>query len=305
MKKEKFTFRASSDEHNITAYIYSPQEVAIRGVIQIAHGMSEYAGRYEDFITFLVKNNFAVSINDHAGHGESIVDPTLYGYIADTNGYEHMVSDMYQLTTITKEKFKNIPYILIGHSMGSFLARYYCSKHGNELAKIIYIGTSGGSPLLNIGLLLSNIGILLKGKKASGTLIDKIAFGASNQKIKNPKTKFDWLSRDENVVLAFEADKKCGFVFTNSAFKDLFLLLKKISHRDWAFGTPKNVPTLLLAGTCDPVGDYGKGVRKVYDSLRTAGSDCVFLKLYADCRHELLNELNKQEVYADILNWIL
>ena len=203
-----------------------------------------------------------------------------------------------------KKKFADLPYFLIGHSMGSFLAREFCTYWGNELTGSIFMGTSGGSPFLDIAILLSKEGVKLKGAKARGYSVNRLAFGAFNVKFSPKRTNYDWLSSNEQAVNQFLNDDKCGFVFTYAGYRELFMLLKQVSSKEWAEKLPQKLPILLISGKDDPVGDYGKGVEKVYHWLQEAGCENVDIKLYPGGRHELLQETFQKQVYRFILRWI-
>ena len=244
------------------AKIWQPDFQA-QGIVQISHGMCEYIDRYAGFAEFLTENGFIVCANNHLGHGASAASQKQLGYFAKRGGEKFLVDDLHTLTNMMKIKYPDLPILLFGHSMGSFIARNYVTKYGKELSAVIFCGTSGAR-----------------------------------------RTKFDWLSRDEKVVDQYLADPYCDFTFTASAFEDLFTLLLQCSDPEWFSTYPKTLPTLLISGDMDPVGDYGKGVSYVYKTLISAGVRDVRMKLYEGARHELLNEINRQEVYEDILQWI-
>ena len=299
----EFTFKSASGLCDIFAQSAAPADFgAVRGIVQIAHGMAEYSNRYARFAMELCKKGFAVYINDHLGHGSSVANENELGFFGD-DGANSLVEDMKQLTDIARQEYPNVPVFLFGHSMGSFLARKYTAKYGHLLDGVIYCGTSGPNPAVDIGILLANYLTKTDGMLYRSTFLDSMAFGSYNKKTAK-NTKFDWLSRDEKEVQKYIDDKNCGFVFTVNGFKTLFSLLKEISGKVWYNTVPTDLQILMISGDKDPVGEYGKGVAEVYKTLRKTGHTNTLLKLYPEARHELLNELNRDEVTADILHWL-
>lgn len=328
----------SSDGVHRCHYITVTPDREPRGVVQISHGMCEYIERYLDFMNFLADNGFAVCGNDHLGHGKTVNSPDELGYFSPENGWQNAVEDLHRLTAIMKREYPDKPYFMIGHSMGSFLARAYAVKHAHECRAYIFMGTADGfetsvssaaekagkilqKPLEKINerrpnpegrlgsaaitLLLSQGEILkkVKGEKYRSEALNKIGFGRNNERIEPSRTPYDWISRDESVVDKYAADPLCTFIFTVNGFLNLASVLWFVSNEKWYGKAPKDIPMLLLGGDGDPVGNYGRGVRSVYERLLGGGCD-VSLKIYPDARHELLNELNREEVYGDALKFI-
>lgn len=299
----EFTYPSASGLCDIFAQSAAPADFgAVKGVVQIAHGMAEYSNRYARFAMELCKRGYAVYINDHLGHGCSVESEDARGYFGD-DGANSLVEDMKQLTDIAKQEYPNLPVFLFGHSMGSFLARKYTAKYGHTLDGVIYCGTSGPNPAAGMGIALVNYMIKREGALYRSDFIDNMAFGTYNKKTAK-NTKFDWLSRDEKEVEKYIADDNCGFLFTLGGFKTLFSLLKEISGKVWYNTVPADLQILLIAGDKDPVGEYGKGVTEVYKTLRKTGHTNAVMKLYPEARHELLNELNRKEVTQDVLDWL-
>ena len=208
------------------------------------------------------------------------------------------------MTERTKERWAGAPYFLLGHSMGSFVARQYTAKYGWALDGAIYMGTSGKNPLDWAGIALTNMLGVCKGKKARSRLIDKLAFGSYNKRIEKPMGEDDWLSRDTEVVRAYGKDPLCKFTFTIGAYHELFKLLRGVSGKEWAQQVPQTLPILLISGEEDPVGQYGKGVRQAAEWLRQTGHEDVSLVLYPGARHEVLNETNRAQAYQDVAAWM-
>lgn len=299
----EFTYQSSSGLCDIFAQSAAPSDFgAVKGVVQIAHGMAEYSNRYARFAKALCENGYAVYINDHLGHGSSVAREEELGYFGD-DGPNSLVEDMKQLTDIARQEYPHVPVFLFGHSMGSFLARKYTAKYGASLDGAVYCGTSGPNPAVGIGVLLANSIAKSEGKLYRSSFIDNMAFGTYNKKTAK-NTKFDWLSRDEKEVEKYIQDKNCGFVFTVSGFTTLFSVLKEVSAKAWYNAVPEDLQILMIAGDNDPVGEYGKGVTEVYKTLRKTGHTNTVMKLYPEARHELLNELNRDEVTADVIEWL-
>lgn len=299
----EITFKSASGLCDIYAQSAAPADFGdVKGVVQIAHGMAEHSNRYARFAMELCKQGYAVFVNDHLGHGASVASDDELGYFGD-DGANALVEDMYTLTKIAKQQYPHVPFFLFGHSMGSFLARKYTAKYGHMLDGVIYCGTSGPNPAAGVAIALTNYMIKAEGEHYRSSFIDSLAFGTYNKKTQK-KTKFDWLSRDEKEVEKYINDKYCGFLFTTNGFKTLFSLLKEISAKSWFNAVPEDLQILLISGDKDPVGEYGKGVTEVFKTLRKTNHSNVILKLYPEARHELLNELNRDEVTADLLGWL-
>jgi len=291
-----------------TADIYiqslSPENTNdIIGVIQIIHGMAEHSDRYLDVAEYLCTRGFAVVLYDHAGHGKSIKTNDDLGFFCKENGFIKIVEDANQVTKLAKEKFPDKKLILWGHSMGSFVTRSYISKYAEDVDGAVICGTSGKNPAADIGIMLANAVAKIKGARYRSKFIDSMAFGTYNKKF-DGNTGFEWLSKNEENIKKYVADEKCGYLFSASAFADLFSLLKEVSSDECFDKTPKNLPLYLIAGDMDPVGNYGKGVKEVYERYKATVHN-VQIKLYPSLRHEIHNELEKEEIYKDIADFAL
>ena len=306
MVKEEFYFDSRDGESKIHAVRYRPEDPGkIRCVLQVVHGMAEYAERYEEFAAFLVERGFVVTGDDHLGHGKSVGDKGKQGYFCEQDPATVLVRDEHRLKKMTEEAFPHVPYVIMGHSMGSFITRNYICRYGSGIAAAIIMGT-GMQPKAVLGMakILVRLQKLFCGSKHVSRLIDKMAFGGYNKEIPKPRTAFDWLSRDEERVDRYLADPDCGFPFTVNGFGALFTLVSRLYSPENLKAVPKKLPVLMISGDADPVGDYGKGVRKAYDSLNTAGLEDISLKLYQGGRHELLNESNRTQVMEDVYAWV-
>lgn len=294
------TFEATDGENRIFARIFEPaQKQEAKAILQIAHGMAEHSQRYEAFGRYLANDGFVVCVNDHAGHGRSVPEGGSFGYFGE-GGYHNLTADMDKLRRLVQADYPNLPYVLMGHSMGSFLSRSYVTQYAAGIRAAIFCGTSAGlpGPAMKVGETLANVLVKRKGPKAYDKRLQALTTGGYNKKFEPARTENDWLTRDEAEVDKYNEDVLCGFPFTTSGYRELIRLLSDVNTADWYRAVP-DIPILLIAGDKDPVGDFGKGVSKVAQKLTKTGHR-VTLKLYPDCRHELLNELNKQEVYQDV-----
>ena len=275
-------------------------DTPVWALVQISHGMTENIERYERFAAALCDAGIAVMGSDQPGHGLTVPEEEL-GYF-HRKGWDGVIGRLHGFTRLAKERFPGVPLILLGHSMGSFMARAYCTRFGEELAGAVFMGTSGPNPAAGAGLVLVRLMALFKGWHGRCKLVDKMMFGAYNKKFPGTSP-FRWLSKDEEEVAKYEANDRCGFLFTLDGYETLLEALRFVSRRDWAEKLPKDVPVLVISGEDDPVGNYGKGVRTVAQRLTGAGVPTQ-LKLYPGDRHEILNEVDRDAVTADILTWI-
>lgn len=276
-----------------------------KAIVQFVHGMAEHGARYADFAAALNENGFSVVIADHMGHGRSISEgkDENYGYFGETDGDKHLADDQAKLTDIIKAENSGVPYILFGHSMGSFIARRYCAFYADKIDGAVFCGTAGKNPAVGAGKAVCSLERKMKGSKHKSTLINNMAFGSYNKRT-DKKTPFDWLSRDEESVQKYIDDKLCGCLFTDAGYMDMFRLLEFVNSKEWYEKVPKDLPIFVIGGTEDPVGAYGKGVKEVYAHLRASGHNKTDMKLYDGARHEIHNELQKEEVYADTAKFI-
>ena len=300
----EFYFNSSTGVNTIRAIKCYP-DTKPKAIIQIAHGVADHIDRYKDFMSFLADNGFMVVGNDHLGHGHSIRHPIEQGFFAYENGWQHVVNDMDTLRSIAAVEFPELPYIFFGHSMGSFLTRTYIIQHPNNYHAAVISGTGHmNSATVNSGYLLASSIAKAKGPRYISKLIDSIAFGAYNKAFEPARTRYDWISRDTQEVDKYIADPYCGFIATASLFAEMMKGIKFITDEKNISGMNKNKAILFLSGDMDPVGEYGEGVKRAYNAFCKAGLKDVYMKLYAGGRHEMLNELNRKEVYNDVLNWI-
>ena len=304
MIKKEFYFPSVSGLADIHAASFMPEEKEVKAVLQIAHGMAEHLERYEAFAEVLCENGIAVYINDHLGHGKSVKNDDELGYFGEKAGWKNFIADCYRLTRIAKDENPGKPFIFFGHSMGSFVARAYSLEYANDIDGAIYCGTAGPNPAAGMGSLIAAAIGKIKGDHYRTKLVDKIAFGAYNNKFEQ-RTPFDWLSRDQFQVDKYVADKYCGFLFTAYGYRDLTSLLGFVSGKKWFESLDKELPVLIISGAMDPVGNFGKGIDQVCDKLEAAGKKNFKKILYPDGRHEILNESALfDKVCEDVIEWI-
>ncbi len=300
---EHLEFKSKDGKTQIHATIWLP-EGEIKGVVQIIHGMAEYGERYALFAQYLSENGYLVGVNDHIGHGKSINSDDDLGYFAP-NGYEVALEDLREFTKLLKEYAPQAPVYLLGHSMGSFFCRRYISLYGEELKGAIIMGSGYQSTVTTFAALtITKIISAFKGERYRSKFVDNLAFGAYNKKIAPVRTKFDWLSVNQDNVDKYVADEKCGITFTCNGFETLFNAVKYSCAAQTFKNTPKNLPILLVSGSDDPVGDYGKAIEKIYDLYCKNGVENVDMILYRGARHEILNDICAVQVQEDILSFL-
>ncbi len=302
--KKNFYFPSSDGVTKIHGIAWIP-EGEIKAVLQLTHGMIEFIDRYDQFAQYL--NGFGICVigNDHLGHGESVAGADCYGYFKHPDGNECLIKDMHRLRRMTQKKYQNIPYFMLGHSMGSFLIRKYMMLHGEGLAGVIVMGTGSQPPaVLTFGKLLCRGMALVKGWKYRSSFVNGLVFSSSNKKVKKARTPQDWLTKDEDIVDMYRAHKWCTFIFTLDGFYQLFRTIQFVQNKKHIRQIPRDLPVLLVSGKEDSVGNYGKGVESVYRSYQAAGIADLRMKLYENDRHEILNETDRDVVYEDLRKWI-
>ncbi|AMM56934.1 TPA: alpha/beta hydrolase [Clostridioides difficile] len=304
MKCTNFTFKG---EEGLDIYTYKWEDENIKkpkAVIQIAHGMAETAQRYETFAKVLTKNGYIVYINDHRGHGKTAKIIENVGHLAEKEGFRCLVEDMYTLTNIIKKENEDLPIYLFGHSMGSFASQRYIMDYSNNLSGLILCGSNGKQGIiLNLAHLIINREIKKYGRRSKSNKINNLIFGGEIIR-RNEKTKFDWLSRDKEQVEKYINDPFCGVVCSCGFFYDLVQGLKEIEDKENLKKVPLDIPIYIISGDKDPIGKNGKGVLRLRDRYIKLGVKDVTCKLYKDGRHELLNEINREEVFEDIICWL-
>ena len=299
-----FYFNSSTVKNKIHARMCVP-DAEPRAIVQIIHGIAEYIDRYDEFMSFLADNGIIAVGTDHLGHGKSIESEEQTGFFAYDNGWDYVVRDEEVLRLAMHENYPELPIIVFGHSMGSFMARTLLIRYPDAFNAAIISGTGNqGAALVNGGLIMGNLVTGLKGAHHYSKFLNNLAFGSYNKIYDNPKTEYDWLSRDEANVQKYIDDPLCGFIPSCSLFRDMMTGVKFITNKKNLTAMNKNMPVYFMSGDMDPVGECGKGVQKAYNNFLEAGMKDVSIKLYPGGRHEMLNEINKDEVYTDILAWL-
>ena len=300
-----FRFPSCDGKHHIFVRQWLPTSGEPRGVIQIVHGISEYIDRYTQAARFLADHGFVVVGSDHLGHGRTASGAEEYGFFCEKNGWHTVSGDVRRLRILMGEKYPDLPYFILGHSMGSFLARTYLIDWPGTVTGAIISGT-GQEPaaIVAAGLYLSNIICKISGPRTHSKLIEQIAFGAYNKQFAPARTRADWISRDEDVVDAYVADPLCSFLPTAGMFRDMMEGLQYIAKKSNLKKMDSSTPVLFISGDKDPVGQNGKTVMDVVSFFHQAGCNDTEIHLYPGGRHEMLNETNREEVYHDILTWL-
>lgn len=302
----EFNLDSSDKKSKLHVMEWLPDDRNVKAVLQLAHGIAEHIARYDPFARFMANNGFAVVGNSHLGHGQSAPDECDQGFFTEKDGWETAVNDMHLVYENAHAKYPSLPYFLLGHSMGSFMTRTFLIKYQNILTGCIISGTGQQPPfLLNAGLTVAGAEKLLYGPKKRSAQLNTLSFGTYNKRIVNHRTPSDWLTRDCEIVDQYIADDACGWVPSIGMFTDMLGGIKFIGKKKNIAKMQKDLPILFISGKEDPVGNYGKGPEKVLRMFKDAGLTDLKLNLYEGARHEVLNETNKQEVYQDILDWMM
>lgn len=302
MKKE-FYYLSRDGKTQIHAVEWLPEDEP-KGVLQICHGMVEYIERYHEFAEYLCRHGYYVTGHDHLGHGRSVKDETEYGYFPKKNGNRCVIGDIHQLRMITSKKYPGVPYLMLGHSMGSFLLRQYLTEHGDGLSGAVIMGT-GYQPLavLEAGQVVCRVTALFKGWKYRSKFVDNLSFGSFNKRFEPGETGREWVTSDSELCRRYVEDPLCMFRFTVGGYYQMFEGMKAVARAGSIAQIPEDLPILFTAGADDPVGAFGRGVMKVYRKYKSAGMRKVAVKLYAGGRHEILNETIREQVYEDLFVW--
>ena len=306
VKSGESTFLSSDGSHHIYCRQWAPAEGPVRAAVQIVHGVAEHIGRYDGFASWLAEKGYAVAGDDHLGHGRTAADASELGWLSDDgNGWRYMAEDEKKLCDILRERYPAVPLVLFGHSMGSFIARTCLGWYPGQWDACILSGT-GRQPdiVCRFGKALAGRESKKHGSKYRSAMLQKLAFGSYLKKIDGPVSPNAWVCRDEAVIRAYDADPYCAFTATAGLMGDMMEGLRLIGQSGHMAKMDKAVPVLFAAGDMDPVGAYGKGVKKVADAFQRAGMQDVTVKLYPGMRHEILNEFGKETVWQDMLDWM-
>lgn len=307
MVTKNFTFLSNDGKTAVHAVKWTPDNGEYRAILQITHGMIEYIERYIPFAEFLTEKGYMVVGHDHIGHGASIADETDWGYFCEETPSDVLVEDMNKLRSLIQEENPNVPYFMLGHSMGSFMLRKYLAFYHDNLRGAIIMGTGFiPGPVTKIGLGVANLLGKIFGTHHRSKLVTNLSFGASYKKFDMTGTKPEnsWLTKDVDIVKKYYADPRCTYMFTVNGYKGLFEAVNFSCNPENVKRIPSKLPIFIVSGKDDPVGDLGEGVMKVYHMFEEAGSLDLTYQLYEDDRHEILNETDKHLVFQDILSWM-
>lgn len=302
--KNEFYFASKDELTQIHAIEWIP-EGRVKAVLQICHGMVEYIDRYDAFAEYLSQHGYYVVGHDHLGHGKSISSSERLGYFHETHGNECVIGDIHQLRIYTEEKYPNVPYFMLGHSMGSFLVRQYLGFYGAGISGAIIMGT-GDQPnmILHMGKTVCKLTAILKGWHCRSAFVDNMAAGGYNKHFEKETDGSNWLSRNPENVRQYRNDLLCGYMFTVNAYYHMFSGMIKMNQQEKAGRIPRGLSVAFVSGKEDPVGNFGKSVKKIYKRYKMMGIQDVKIRLYEEDRHEILNELDREQVYEDLLMWL-
>lgn len=273
-----------------------------RAVLQIVHGITEYVERYDTFANYMASHGFVVVAEDHMGHGQSVNGDGIEGYFH--GGWFSAVADTYRLLQDTKKEYPELPYILLGHSMGSFMARTILCQHPDSgISAAVISGTCWQPPAAMTAIVkIMEAACKLVGETNVSETLQNLVFGSYNARVEHRRTPLDWVCRDNCVVdnhpMMKGRQPKAGLL------RDMMIGINSIEKAENLGKMKKDLPVFFVAGGDDPVGSYGKGIHSCANAFRKAGMMDVSVKIYPLCRHEILNEINKEDIFEDIYDWI-
>lgn len=318
MVQETLTYPSADGVSTVFARVWLPtpaRSAAPRAVVQLVHGMSEHSARYAAFAKELCARGYLVCCNDHVGHGRTAACADDLGHLPLKNGADVLLGDVDELRrrvmarvhTQTDDRPQSgaVPYVLFGHSLGSFIVRVYLTQHAKGVTAAVVCGTGQQPPALaQAGNALCRVLAAVNGERYRSKLIHELVVGAYGRAIKDARTPYDWLSTDPAVVRAYQEDPRCGQVFTVGGYAAVTALAAHSRRRGLARRIPRDLPLLFIAGADDPVGDQGRGVRKAVRQYQKLGMTRVSKIIYPGMRHEILNEPGRATVYYDVLAWL-
>ncbi|MBQ4290953.1 MAG: lysophospholipase, partial [Clostridia bacterium] len=293
---------SSDGEHELVGTVYLP-DGAPKAFFHVVHGMKEYIGRYDGFLKTMAEKGYLAFGYDHLGHGRTAKDASELGYIAPKDGWLRLVDDVAAFGNAMKNEYPSpLPYYLMGHSMGSFVVRLAVTEYPRLATKLIIMGTGGPNPIARLGSGVVSAVKTFRGEKHVSALLDNLSFGQYNERFPNEGS-VAWLTKDPEVRERYLKDPFCSYSFTASAMGDLIRLTRECNRPEWSNQVGDSLPILLLSGEEDPVGEYGAGVRTVFERLKEAGKNAEMI-LYPGCRHEILNDTSREQVIADIVRFL-
>lgn len=301
MKEEQFSFRSFQDDWEIHGTLLVPENPI--GIVQIVHGMSEHRHRYKPFMHALAKQGWICVIHDHRGHGESVTDDEDLGYFHDISG-TYLMEDAHQLTYLMKKRFPNLPYVLFGHSMGSLVVRAYAKKYDYELAALIVCGSPSKNPLLPFARLITYLIARVKGDHYRSERLQRLVFGSYGKRFPQDSSENNWICSDQKIVAEYDADPRCGFIFTTDGFRSLWNLMRNVyDDDDWVLLNP-DLPILFIAGKDDPCIMNQRKFDQAVAWMKKVGYHHVHSKTYEGMRHEILNEPGWLQVFDDVASFL-
>lgn len=304
MEKQEFSFLSADGKTSIHAAVWIPA-VPVRAIVEVSHGVSEHILRYESLAAYLTERGFAVIGHDHLGHGSSVIPGAPRLYLGPPGSWETATRDLDTCRRLARKRFGRLPLFLLGHSMGSFLARTYLIRYPGTVDGAILVGTGQMSPaVLAVGSALARAECRRLGETQISPLVERLAFGPYNKPFSPARTPYDWLSLDPSNVDAYLADPLCGGIPTVGLFRELLYGLRLIRDPQALRNMNLATPVLFLSGAMDPVGGCGRGVQAAFRSFRRAVVRDVSLRLYPQLRHEILNEASREDVYQDLCQWL-
>jgi len=303
--KKTFVIESLDGKTDLNGIIWqTPKQKNPKAILQIVHGMAEYIERYEELADYLSSHDILVIGHDHLGHGDSVdIDNPIHGFFCEGDSPSIVVEDTFQITQYAKSRYPDIPLFIMGHSMGSFVVRNYLKKYSHIVDGAILMGTNARRKDIKWAVKMTK-GLNTISPKIKNPALEKMVFGTHNQRFKPVNSQFSWLSKNQKNVECYENDEKCGFTFTNNGFFTLFSLVEQATKKNWFITIQRDLPMLIISGEKDPVGNFGKGPRKVALDLSENYFKDITLRLYSELRHEILNEEESFEVICDIYDWI-
>lgn len=304
--KTEGTFPSTNGTSTVHYTVWTP-DCTPSAMIQLAHGMCEHMERYDAIARYFCRQGIVVFGNDHIGHGRSVASAEEFGYFAPEDGDLYLVRDLDVMQQQMKAKYPALPTILLGHSMGSFIARAYLMGHADSIDGLILSGTSAGNQPLKLGMKLCKYLAKRKGDHYRSPFLYKQSFGSYNKRFKPKKGKatgVEWVNSDPDVLQSYLTDPQCRFIFTVQGYYDLFTLLEFVNSEEWYEKAPKGLPIFLLSGEEDPVGNYGKDIPYIAETLLEMDASDVTYKLYPGERHEPLTGICRDEARADAVAFV-
>lgn len=299
------TFPSSDGKSTVFAEVYLPKDnKSPRGIIQLSHGMIDYVTRYGELAEFLCGRGFIFAGNHHLGHGKTASCDEDFGYFAERDGIEYLIGDLHKMNGYLKKTYPGIPVYMLGHSMGSFLARIYAERYPESISGVALQGTAGPHLFTWLGKLLVRAKMKTRGDRYRSKTVDRLAFRHYNMRFPKHEGRNAWITRNVKLLDKKCEDKYSSFIFTLSGYHDLFHMLDMCNCREHYKSYPKNMPTYIASGGMDPVGEFGRGPGYVFRRLKKEGCREVEIKIYEGARHELFNETNREEVFCDLAKWL-